>query len=185
MIAVYNDEQEGIQWIGDGRAIYPLYNFPRLTRENIFRIMDIPEDKQDKINYQENKLPRDRFSFGNSDRAENMLDVGKIGIFTRGILFYPVKTQDGISFINSKNLTPFNDEENGYQLFERVTADGDIYIVVKTGFLLAGLVIPYSEVLTKDFAAGLIDIASATTAAAANRAYSEPEQISLEETEED
>lgn len=185
-IVVYNEDQSGAQWISDGRAIYPLYNFPKLTRENIFRIMDVPEDKQDKFFYREGSLPKDVFSFEDMDPTENALETGKVGIETRGILFIPLKTQNGISFINYKHLSPFSDADNGYQLFERISKNGIIYIAVKIGFMLAGIVIPYTEILTKELASELNDIASNTTVAAVKKAYEgEEEQQGLFEEEEE
>ncbi len=164
-IIVYNDTDDGevnMQWIGNGSAIYPLYNFPPLTRGTIFKLMDISDDKQDKVYYDECILPYGKYNFEDTDDGERECEISDIGIQYKGVIYMPLRAPHGIIYINSRLLAPFADEENGYRLFKRETADGDTYIVVKTGFMLAGLIAPSAEILTEDFTAALDVIATET-----------------------
>ena len=36
----------GGQWISDGAAVYPVYELPELTKDNIFGLLDIPTEKR-------------------------------------------------------------------------------------------------------------------------------------------
>jgi len=40
-------EGESCQWISDGAAIFPLFGLPKMTKEHIFTMFDVPEDKRD------------------------------------------------------------------------------------------------------------------------------------------
>lgn len=36
-------ETSACQWLGNGSAFYPVYNLPKLTKDNIFTMFDITE----------------------------------------------------------------------------------------------------------------------------------------------
>ena len=46
-------KEDGCQWLGNGSALYPLYDFPKMNQQNIFAMFDIPEDKREKYAYRE------------------------------------------------------------------------------------------------------------------------------------
>lgn len=131
---------EGVQWLGDGSAFYPLHGFPVLGEETIFRFFDIPEDKQGKYTYTEGEFPEwaDLEDFSKSDR---MLERSEIRILASGMKLLPLFTGNRVYFIDERYLTPFSDEENGVELYERRWSTS-IVIAVKIGFLLAGIIAP-------------------------------------------
>lgn len=175
-----------VQWISDGGAFYPLYNLPEMREENVFALFDIPEKKQDKIRFEyKNQLPA-AICFGDTAEAENVLELGYISICARGRALRPLKTSHGMIYINEKYLKPFADAENGVQLYERYTPDGEVYIAVKEGFLLTGIILPY-DIVTEDFVEALKVIYEFSALSAENKRVhrlgaAETEQIDIGES---
>lgn len=118
---------------------------PKLTKENIFTLFDIAEDKRDKFYFEERPLPA-YLNFEDGDSSEQMLERGSIAFIAEGRALEPLKTSQGIAFINSRYLKPFSNEPNGYELYERMDENGRIYIAVKAGFILLGVIAPYDLV---------------------------------------
>lgn len=133
------------QWLGNGAAFYPVYNLPKLTQDNIFTMFDITEDKRDKFYFEERELPS-FINFNDGDESEEMLERGSIAFYTQGRTLEPLKTSQGIAFINTRYLKPFSDSQAGYELYERTDKLGRPYIVVKSGFMLLGVISPYDLV---------------------------------------
>lgn len=61
----------------------------------------------------------------------------------------PLKTRNGITFIQRKYLAPLEDVLDMVQLYERVTPGGQSYVAAKTGLLIAAVIFPYSVVNEK------------------------------------
>lgn len=138
-------ETPACQWLGNGAAFYPVYNLPKLTQDNIFTMFDIAEDKRDKFYFKERELPS-FINFEDGDESEEMLDRGTIAFYAQGRTLEPLKTSQGIAFINTRYLKPFADSQAGYELYERTDKLGRLYIVVKSGFVLLGVFSPYDLV---------------------------------------
>ena len=138
-------ETPACQWLGNGAAFYPVYNLPKLTQDNIFTMFDIAEDKRDKFYFEERELPS-FINFEDGDESEEMLDRGSIAFYAQGRTLEPLKTSLGIAFINTRYLKPFTDSQAGYELYERTDKLGRPYIVVKSGFVLLGVISPYDLV---------------------------------------
>ena len=133
-------DEEGVQWLGDGCAVYPLHSFPKLDEDTIFRFLDVPKDKQNKFTYSEGEFPIG-FPLRDNMPGEKLLKRSEIRIVANGVKLLPLYTDSGMIFINERYLAPFADEENGFELYER-KGIGQTLIAVKTGFLLAGLIAP-------------------------------------------
>lgn len=123
------------QWISDGAAMFPLFGLPKMTKEHIFTMFDIPEDKRDGY-YFDSRENLPLLCFEDTDNAERLLDRATLSVCARGRVLEPLKTSLGIAFINEKYLTPFGDCADGFELYERVTPSGQVYIAVKEGFIL-------------------------------------------------
>ena len=79
-IIIFN-AKNGVQWISDGYCIYPLFNLPRLSRENIFAMFDIPADKQGKIYFEEREGLPEGLDFGDTARGENVVTTEAYSIY--------------------------------------------------------------------------------------------------------
>lgn len=130
----------GVQWIGDGGAIYPLYGVPELCEESAYLIFDIPEEKRAKFRFNEQDgLP----SFiSDADEVAGEIALTPLGIRLRwqGRELLPLEGEDLILFVDGKYLEPFRDLPNGVQLYARRTAGGVPYIAVKDGMFLSGII---------------------------------------------
>jgi len=161
------------QWLGNGAVFYPVYNLPKLTCENIFTMFDIAEDKRDKFYFKETVIP-EHYNLADGDESEQILDRGKIAMYADGRTLEPLKTSQGLVFINSRYLKPFAGIDGGYELYERTDASGKSYIVAKSGFMLLGIILPY-DLVSKEFIATLEEFVSLSRVALFNKQQREAE----------
>ena len=133
---------ECVQWISDGYGIYPLYNMPELSRQNVFAIFDIPEDKQQGFQFDERECIGDGVLLSDEDERELPLTLLSTEIKAYGVTLAVAKSETGVIFINKRYLAPFADFENGVQLYERRGCGGKPYIAIKDGMFLYGLILP-------------------------------------------
>ena len=73
----------------------------------------------------------------------------------------PIVTSLGVVYIHNKYLMPFKDSERGVDLYERINEAGELYIAVKEGFMLCGLIRPL-DIITKEFSDSLCKLADLT-----------------------
>lgn len=131
------------QWLGDGSAFYPLNGLPILDKETLFAVFDIPEKQQGEISVIRKEMP-DALNVDDTDPTERAAQEGEISLLWYGSELQPLSTSKGITFIQRKYLDPLDDVMGMIRLFERVTADGQPYIVAKAGLLLAAVIMPYT-----------------------------------------
>ena len=176
-------ETPACQWLGNGAAFYPVYNLPKLTQNNIFTMFDVAEDKRDKFYFEERVLPS-YLNFEDNDEHEQILDRGAIAFYAHGRTLEPLKTSQGIAFINARYLKPFADSAAGYELYERTYKLGRPYIAVKSGFMLLGVISPY-DLVNESFIDTLETILNLSRVALSNKQQiktnSEYEQTKLGE----
>lgn len=154
-IVLLNDEH-GCQWISDGRACYPLYGMPELDKENILTVMDIPEKDREKYTVRHENTPI-KFNFGDSDDTERELLPQLLTIGYGGSVYIPARTSLGLQFIDPDYLKPLSDKP--FELYERESINGEIYIAIKSGFVLQAVIIP-AEVNREDIAERLLALYS-------------------------
>lgn len=134
---------DDIQFLSDGAALYPMFNLPELTKESIFTMFDIPEEKASKFLFEIRALSQTLdVNVKDIDPTENLLERSKISICLNGIKLEPLKTSQGIRYINTRYLEPFADIETGYEIYERTRTDGMLYFAIKSGLILRGIVLP-------------------------------------------
>ena len=176
-IIIIDDKSHGIQWISDGYCVYPLFNLPRLTRENIFAMFDIPEDKQGSILFEERETLPISMDFSDVADGEQVVSTEPYGISAYGRSFSVINGTEGALLVDSKYLKVF-DKDAVY--YERCRKVGSPYIVVKEGMFLAGVVIPFVD--KGQIAEWLVNIGEALIVARENDVaaqvamYFEPEE---------
>ena len=158
-------ENEGVQWISDGYALYPLFGLPLFDEESICAAYDISAKKAEKMHITfDLNLPAN-FDFRDDTAEETQCKRGS-PIFG-GLI--PITTSHGIEFIQSKYLLPFADhDDNMLYIFERTTAAGATYFAIKDGLMLAGLVMPY-DCINEGFVNNLKDICEQCEIALVNK----------------
>ena len=183
-IELYTPPDARAQWISDGGAIYPLYNLPELKDDSVYTLFDVPEGKRDKIHLEHRSRLPANLDFSDYQDGESLIEQGRIEVCVRGRMLIPLTTSLGAVYINAKYLAPFTDSEVGVQFYERHTASGAVYIAVKEGFLLTGIILPY-DVVTPEFIKELEQLHRLTELAESNRrtlrSVTDFEQIEIDE----
>ena len=51
-------ENNSYQWISDGGAVYPMFGLPKMTKDQVLTMFDIPEDKRNGFYFEEKPFPK-------------------------------------------------------------------------------------------------------------------------------
>lgn len=139
-ISIFDDEKNGVQWISDGYAAYPLYGLPELDGDTLLTVLDVPEKEREKYIVRRGMLPRAP-CFSDTDGTERRLPPpALISIGYGGEVLAPARTSLGLAFYNPEYLRPVSD--GPFEMYERESAEGKMYLAVKSGFLLRALILP-------------------------------------------
>lgn len=88
VIRIY--EADGCQWLSDGTGVYPVYNLPKMTDEQIYALFDIPKDKKGKVTISRAPLPTNAFNFNDTDPTELLLERMPISVNYLGKTLLPL-----------------------------------------------------------------------------------------------
>lgn len=141
--------EDGGQWLGDGRAAYPIAGLPYLEEESIYTLFDITDKQQSKILFRHEPLPGG-INFEDVDPAEQPLEREKLSLAVDGKILEPLQTRRGVVFIDAAYLSPLADAADMLELYERRTEAGGTYIAAKLGLLLVGIIFPY-DLIREEF----------------------------------
>lgn len=136
------------QWLGDGSAIYRLNGLPILDEDSLCAVFDISEKQLKTTLVWQSAMPGE-INAGDTDPAERQIKDDDFFIIYGGTEMQPLKTRNGIIFIQRKYLSPLEDVAEMVRLYERSTPEGQTYIVAKVGLLIAALIFPYNAVKEK------------------------------------
>ena len=148
---LYDDHSgaSAVQWLGATGAVYPLQHMPQLDENNILAVFDITSKQADKIIFLRAALP-ETVDFRDLVECENVLETADIEIGFGGTLLLPLHTSQGIRFIDKAYLRPLADcDADMLMFYERTTTDGELYIAVKVGMILAAVITPLDVVNEK------------------------------------
>lgn len=138
--ALYLFDGDGVQWISDGVAVYPLFNLPIFDEESILKAYDISGKKAEKLFMKRDDHLPAAYDFSDECKGEAVCEVGDV-IFGDALA---ISTSTGMMFIERKYLSPFRDmEDDMLYIYERMTPEGQTYFAIKIGFSLVGIVQPY------------------------------------------
>ncbi|MBR5094463.1 MAG: hypothetical protein IK095_05160 [Oscillospiraceae bacterium] len=132
---------DGTQWIGEGNAIYPLHGMPPMDRTALPVVFDVQQKDLGKYTIKhEDALPS---IFDYHDTAPEMqLQPEPISLVLSGALLRPLRTSRGLMFYDPDYLRPLRDLQDTLEIYERATAQGQVYFAVKSGLLLQALILP-------------------------------------------
>lgn len=129
------------QWLGDGKAMYPLTGLPVMDIENICAMFDITEKKREKLVMRQMDAP-DSINLEDTAPLERGLDDPKLCVRYDGRDLLPLETSKGVTFIQEKYFLPLDGLEY-MRLYERWGRDGDLfYIVAKIGMIIQAVIMP-------------------------------------------
>ena len=183
IISICNAEKGvDIYGVGDGyeqffsanNAMYLMSGLPKLGEAEAYMLFGIPIDKQDKfeIHIVEGYPHRFDLSSRNDDVGAARSNI-KIKAF--GGEYEPIGTSQGVVYISSRYLTPFDDIKEGVQLYERIDRHGKIYLVVKAGFMVVGIITP--ELITNEWLCNSLDKLATLTKTAYDNGQGVTEEI--------
>ena len=150
------------QWLGDGRSAYPMVGLPVMDLENICAMFDITEKKREKLVMRRADVP-DSMNWEDMAPLERQLDDPKLCVRYDGRDLLPL---DGLEYM---------------RLYERQSASGGLYIVVKIGMILQAVIMPM-DLPDKDFMEALNGLTSQCRDAMRKKALI-PKQESVPERE--
>ena len=136
---------EGEQWVSDGAAMYSLAGLPELRLSELFRMMDIPEDKAADFQQREvGVMPGDICTEDYMDGQESL----ELQDFTFCRLGYElavlVKEQQRGFLLQSRYLKPFEDVE-ALEFCLRESPKGKSYITVHDGMFTVAVLLPFDD----------------------------------------
>lgn len=139
-VYLYEDEARGVQWIGDGYALYPLYMMPDLSPETVLRVLDVKEKDWSKIAINTVPLPGS-LDLADGTDEDKLLPPPGLSIGYAGEVLEPARFSCGLRFVNPLHLAPVEDQDQ-LMLYERESTDGEPYIVAKTGLMVQAVIMP-------------------------------------------
>ena len=160
--AIYLTMREGVQWLGDGVGMYPLINMPRLDRNTVFSILDIPSDKIEEYAYCEpDFLFMHNGDYSSDDvKLKRCLSVGGYGEAY-------ISEAGEACFVSDDYIRPLKEYKGDISLYVRETGNGRV-IAVCTGLLIVGLVVPSIYPETSDLYEKLHELLNGISATSDN-----------------
>lgn len=151
---MYITHAEDTQWVGNGQAIYPLYDLPKLQAEELCTIYGITEDQQDKMILNEKSATEYDVSFAALDGSEEAVVVVPMEITFGGASYKILRSKTGISFVKRLYFSPFKEET---QVWQKKNKCGE-YFIITAGMFVVGVIFPKLG-LRADIAAEIKDVA--------------------------
>ena len=150
-LILYSDPERDIQWLSDGRAIYPLIGCPKFDEDSFCNTYEITDSQRKKIAFHiDEPLPL-HFNFDDTDNYETETERIPLSVTYSTYDAVALKTQYGIEFINRAHSHPFGDYSVRDIIYTlRTDESGNTYFAVKCGFMLIGILIPL-KIITKTF----------------------------------
>ena len=143
LMFLYTDEN-AVQWICDGRSIYPLYNLPQFDFDSLCNLYDVNEKQKEKIRFTEKAELPSRFDFSDVVPSETFCERQGLRIISGGRVLVPYQTTLGIAFFDNADFSPIEIiNGNELEVYERFNAVGEQYFTVKSGFMLQAVILPY------------------------------------------
>lgn len=142
VISLYDTED--YQWLGDDFALYPLYGHPEYTKETIASVLSLDEKKKNEMIYRLGDMPAvvNPSDATASDKACGLFSIN-LQCMDRSVI--PLMTSKGLRFIETKYITPLM--KSDYEFYERLRADGSLYIVIKVGFVVEAIIQPCDYII--------------------------------------
>lgn len=129
----------GVQWIGSGRAFFPLPEEMTFSPEALALILNLDTKKQEVATRTAANFP---FDFSDSFTGEEQPGRRFFNIETPDGVFEPIDTSDGLIFVPVDCFKPFaKDKDKQYDVLIRRDKNGWPYVAVKEGMFLAGVIV--------------------------------------------
>ena len=183
-LVLYDDPDRDIQWLSDGRAIYPLIGCPKFDEDSFCNTYEITDSQRKKIAFRIGEHLPSNFNFDDTDEFETETERMPLSVTYSTYDAVAYKTQYGVEFISRAHLQPFGDYSGRDIVCTlRTFESGESYFAIKNGFMLIGIVLPL-KIITKSFINELKTFERQVEATSYNK-QSENPQIELPEVHTD
>ena len=134
-IILFNEQ--GKQWIGNGAVFFCLDGYPAMSEENIFRVFDIKKDEESKYLLTDSDETAALLDFGENETAEYDLATSPYIFRCSGGDYMPRASGGELHLLDTEYLSAFG---GGVNLFARRSPAGRLYVAVRRGIFLEGLI---------------------------------------------
>ena len=142
-------EGAAAQWISDGSAFYPLYDVPGFDENTLCRTFDITEKQQSKIRFGFDVYLPAAYCFDDHTEGEILCEQSPVSIEQGTSVLIACRTTRGIMFLDRKYLVPLENTAGRMpEIYERTAENGQLYFAVKSGLILAAVVLPCDIIST-------------------------------------
>lgn len=132
------------QWLGDGTATYAITNSTKLTPEFLTASASLKPQEVEITCFKNVDFP-EKFDATDNTGDENIVAMSDVTISFPNGEYTPVFTTEGIRFIKTDYLKPFDKDE--YEIFERHTEEDAMYFVVKVGMFVNAIILAQDSYL--------------------------------------
>lgn len=141
--AILMTDEDGMQWLSTGAAVYKLENMPVLDEDTVLTVMNVSDDAREKWH---TSMKEDEIGWlsGYVDGDEEITaeDAG-LSIIYNGNLLTPIYTMDGMIWIDAELLAPTEKKDMDYRRFFVRNLGGHRAIAVKEGMFLTAVIMEF------------------------------------------
>lgn len=153
--AILITDEDGMQWISTGAAVYKLENMPVLDEDTVLTVMNVSDDAREKWH---TSTKEDETGWLNDcvdgDEEITAEDAG-ISIIYNGNLLTPIYTMDGMIWIDTELLAPTEKKDMDYRKFFVRNVGKHRAIAVKEGMILTAVIMEFNTWKAGDLSDGL------------------------------
>lgn len=140
-IACVLTDENGVQWVDVGAAVYRLEGLPKMSSEDFLRLAGVSEEKIGSFYVEGNNVPETSLRNETGDEIALTSDMAGLVIDVDGDRLMPFYTAlHGVIWLDVKNVEPIIKDDSGYlRFFLRSTERGWV-VAAKDGLLLIAII---------------------------------------------
>lgn len=140
-IACVLTDENGVQWVDVGAAVYRLEGLPKMSSEDFLRLAGVSEEKIGSFYVEGNNVPETSLRNETGDEIALTSDMAGLVIDLDGDRLMPFYTAlHGVIWLDVKNVEPIIKDDSGYlRFFLRSTERGWV-VAAKDGLLLIAII---------------------------------------------
>lgn len=138
--AILMTDEDGVQWLSSGAAIYRLDGMPTLDEDTVLTVLGVADDAKDKWCTATFRGEGGLLADYTADEEEITAEDADISVIYNGHLLTPIYTMNGMLWLDTTLLAPTEKKDMDYRkFFVRRTGKGRC-IAVKEGMVLTAVI---------------------------------------------
>ena len=140
-IACVLTDENGVQWVNVGAAVYRLEGLPKMSSEDFLRLAGVSEEKIGSFYVEGNNIPETSLRNETGDEIALTSDMAGLVVDMDGYRLMPFYTAlHGVIWLDVKNMEPIMKGDTNYlRFFLRRFGNGSM-IAVKDGLVLIAII---------------------------------------------